>query len=207
MTLPWFYFLTDSIYPDWQMLVKLYKSRRNEKEKTFGKQQQSVRRAIEHFFGVILRRYRILHQPCALWFKADMASIMQACVMMHSMNMREREAAYAGTRAARVEADAAEAEDAGTTTHYKLHSVTDRIALVEWMYKTAGQVENRKHHEDLNVGSHRVLNCSIHLLGRKRILDYTVQNDVWHVTEGWKVQSLNVGVGLPTGDDDGHGLK
>jgi len=75
------------------------------------------------------------------------------------------------------------------------------------MYKIAGQVENRKHHEDLKVGSHRVLNYFIHLLGRQHILEYTAENDLWHVTEGRKVQPINVGVGLPIGDDDGHGVK
>jgi len=151
MALTWFYYLTDGIYPDWRVFVKTYKTPRNKKEKTFGKQQESVRKAIERFFGVLFRRYRILRQPCALWFKEDMACIMQACVIMHNMTVRERKATYTGTRAARVEADAAETEDAGTTTYHKLDPPTDPIALVEWMHETAGQVENRKHHDDLKA--------------------------------------------------------
>jgi len=76
---------------------------------------------------------------------------MQACVIMHNMTVRERKATYTGKRAARAEADAAEAEDAGTTTYHKLDRPTDPIALVEWMHEISGQVENRKHHDDLKA--------------------------------------------------------
>jgi len=107
----------------------------------FGKQQQSVRKAIEQFFGVLIRRYRILRQPCALCFKEDMACIMQACVMMHSMTMRELKAACTSTRAARMEADAAKAEDAGTTTQYKIDPLTD--PLRSWSGCTRLRVKSR----------------------------------------------------------------
>ena len=133
------------------MFVKAYKTPRNKKEKTFGKQQDSVRKAIERFFGVLFRRYRILRQPFALWFKEDMACIMQACVNMYTMTVREPKATYTGTRAARVEEDASKAEHAGTTTYHKLDPPTDPIALLEWMHEIAGQVENRKHHDDLKA--------------------------------------------------------
>jgi len=33
------------------------------------------------------------------------------------------------------------------------------------------------------------------------------EKDLWHVTEGQKVQPLHVGVGLRLGDDDGHEIK
>jgi len=100
---------------------------------------------------VLSRRYRILRQACAFWFKEDMACIMQACVIIHNMTVRERKATYTGTRAARIEADAAEAEDAGATTYHKLDPPTDPIALEEWMHEIACQVENRKHNDDLKA--------------------------------------------------------
>jgi len=78
MALTWFYYLTDSIYPDWRVFVKTYKKTLNKKQKTFCKHQEGVRKAIERFFGVLFRRYRILRQPCAMWFPEDMAVIKEA---------------------------------------------------------------------------------------------------------------------------------
>jgi len=102
MVLTWFYYLTDGIYPDSRVFVKTYKNPRNKKEKTFGKQQEAVRKGIERFFGVLLRRYRMLRQPCCLWYKEDVTDIMEACVIMYNMTVTERKAGYTGTRKARV---------------------------------------------------------------------------------------------------------
>jgi len=70
---------------------------------------------------------------------------------MHNMTVRERKATYTGTRVARVVADAAEAEDAGMTTYYKITAPEEPIALEEWLHQGAGQVKNRKHYHDLLV--------------------------------------------------------
>jgi len=80
-----------------------------------------------------------------------MAVIMGACVIMHNMTVKERKATYTGTRVARVVADAAEAEDAGITTYHKIAAPEEPIALVEWLHQGAGQVENSKHHHDIQV--------------------------------------------------------
>jgi len=52
-----------------------------------------------------------------------------------------------------------------------------------------------------------VLNCYIPMLGRQNISGHMAEKDLWHVTEGQKVQLLHVGVGLPLGDDDGHRIN
>jgi len=138
-------------YPDWRVSVKTYKKPLNKQQKTFGKHQEGVRKAMERFFGVLFRRYRILRQPFALWFQEDMAVIMEACFIMHNMTVRERKTTYTGTRVARVAADAAEAEDAGMKTYHKIAAPEEPIALVEWLQQGAGQVENRERHHDLQV--------------------------------------------------------
>ena len=93
------------------------------------------------FFGALFRRYRLLRHSCALWFQEDMAVIIEACVIMHNITVRERNATYTGTRVARVAADAAEAEDVGMTTYHKIAAPEEPIALVEWLHQGAGQVE------------------------------------------------------------------
>jgi len=151
MALTWFYYLTDSIYFDWRVFVKTCKKPLNKKQKTSGKHQEGVRKVIEMFIGVLLRRYRLLRQPCTVWFQEDMAVIMGACVIMHNMTAKERKAACTGTRVARVAADAAEVEHAGMTTYHKIAAPEEPIALVEWLHQGAGQMENSKHHHDIQI--------------------------------------------------------
>lgn len=68
------------------------------------------------FFGVLFWKYRILRNPSSLWYRKDMAYVMEACVSIHNTTLRERESGYMGTRKARVTASAAEVENAGATT-------------------------------------------------------------------------------------------
>jgi len=148
-SLSWFYYPTDGVYPDWRVLIKTYKHPKNRNKKNFGKQQEAVRKAIERLFGVLFRKYRMLRNPCSLWYTDDMANIMEAGVIMHKMTVLERKANYTGTRKARVATDAAETEGAGATTYHALEPPTDYYQRVNWLHEVAGQVESREHHAQL----------------------------------------------------------
>lgn len=150
-SLMWSYYLTDGIYPNWRVSMKTYENPKNKKEINFGKQQETVRKAIERFFGGIFRKYRMLRNPCSLWYKKDTAYAMEACVVMHNMTVVERKGNYTGTRKARVMADAAEAEGAGSTTYHALVPPTDYFQCVNWLHEVAGQVESRAHHSQLQT--------------------------------------------------------
>lgn len=116
-SLMWYYSLTDGIYPDWRVFIKTYKNPKSRKERDFGKQQEAVRKAFGRFFGVLFRKYRMLCNPCSLWFKETMAYIIEACVILHNMTVIDKKGNFTGTRKARITVDAAEAEGAGTTTY------------------------------------------------------------------------------------------
>lgn len=150
LSLSWFYYLTDSVYPDWRVFVKTLKHPKNRKEKNFGKQQEAVRKAIERFFGVLFRKYRMLRNPFSLWYTHDMANIMEACVIVHNMTVPERKAQYTGTRKARVATDAAESEGAGATTYHALEPPADYYQRVNWLHDISGEVESREHHAQLH---------------------------------------------------------
>lgn len=150
-SLSWFYYLTDDVYPDRRVFIKTCKHPQNRKEKNFGKQQEAVRKAIERFFGVLFRKYRMLRNPCSLWYKEDIAYILEACVIMHSMTVIERKDNYTGTRKARVAADAAEAEGSGATTYHALVPPTDFYQRINWLHEVAGHVESREHHSQLQA--------------------------------------------------------
>jgi len=148
-SLSWFYYPTDGVYPDWRVFIKTYKHPKNRKKKNFGKQQEAVRKASERLFGVLFRKYRMLRNPCSLWYTDDMANIMEVGVIMHNMTVLERKANYTGTRKARVATDAAETERAGATTYHALEPPTDYYQRVNWLHEVAGQVESREHHAQL----------------------------------------------------------
>jgi len=123
--LSWFYYLTDGVYPDWRVFIKTNKHPKNRKKKNFGKQQEVVRKAIERFFGVLCCKYRMMRNPCSLWYADDMANIMEACVIMHNMTVLETKANSTGTHKAHVATDAAKTEGAGATTYHALEPPTD----------------------------------------------------------------------------------
>lgn len=133
--------MTDGVYPDWRVFVKTYKCPKHRKEKTFRKQQEAVRKAIERFFGVLFRKYRILRNLCSLWYTNDVANVMEACVLTHNVTVLERKDQYTRTRKARVSTDAAESKGAGATAYHPLEPPTDYYQRVNWLREAAGQVE------------------------------------------------------------------
>ena len=57
----WFlYMLSDKIYPPWCIFAKSNNAPLTESEMIYTKAQESVRRDIERFFGVLQGRFRIL---------------------------------------------------------------------------------------------------------------------------------------------------
>lgn len=144
-SLPWLYYCTDGINPDWWDFVKTVKNPTNKKEKTFGRQQECVRKAIERFFGVLFRKYRILRNPGSLWHKEDMTDVMEACDIMHNMTVRERKARYTGTREARIRCVSAEAESTGVTTYCAMVP-PHHFQRVNWLHEVDGHEESREHH-------------------------------------------------------------
>lgn len=149
-SLTWFYYLTDGIYPDWRVFIKTYTNPKSSKEKNFGRQQEAVRKAVERFFGVLSRKYRMLRNPCSLWYKEDMASIMEACVIRQSMTVLERKCNFTGTRKARITADATEAEGAGRTTYHALVP-PGLLPSRKWLHEVADHVESHAHHAQLQT--------------------------------------------------------
>ncbi len=79
------YYLADGIYPDWTAFVKTLSAPATAKEKFFAAMQESLRKDVERAFGALQARWHILARPSKLWFGEDMALIVKACVILHSM--------------------------------------------------------------------------------------------------------------------------
>lgn len=79
------YYLTDGIYPQWAVFVKSIKEPQSAKDKLFAAMQEGARKDVERAFGVLKQRFKIVAEPSRLWDQADIAKIMQACVILHNM--------------------------------------------------------------------------------------------------------------------------
>jgi hypothetical protein len=79
------YYLTDGIYPDWATLVKSISCVKSNKQSVFASQQEKCRKDIERFFGVLVAKWKILHNAARLWSQRDLNTIVLACVILHNM--------------------------------------------------------------------------------------------------------------------------
>ena len=109
------YYLTDGIYPPWQVLMQTISLPIGRKEQQFAKLQEAKRKEIERAFGVLQvslgwlstvicffilsrnatitflfllisqARWRIVATPCRLWSKDAMSIVMSACIILHNM--------------------------------------------------------------------------------------------------------------------------
>lgn len=96
-----FYFLVDGIYPRFSIFAVPIADPRTAKEKRYAARHNSARKAVERVFGVLFRQFRILYEPCRLWYVDEIADVMTACVILHNMIADKR--GYAGTMRFRAE--------------------------------------------------------------------------------------------------------
>lgn len=62
--------------------------------KDFSAQQEAVRKDVERTFGVLIKSFQILAQPCRLWDKDEAMNLMRTCLILHNMNREERRDCY-----------------------------------------------------------------------------------------------------------------
>lgn len=77
-----FHFLADGIYPKVRHLISTIDLPRNIKEKLFCKQQEGARKAIEHLFGVVFKRFQIPYRPLRLYLVSDMDYVVKTCAIL-----------------------------------------------------------------------------------------------------------------------------
>jgi len=79
------YYLVDGIYPSYPTFVKSIRLPQSEPHKLFAQVQEGCRKDIEHAFGVLQARFKIIREPARLWDMADLSIIMRPCVILHNM--------------------------------------------------------------------------------------------------------------------------
>lgn len=82
------YFLVDSVYPEWPLFAKPGRSAQSQKELAYIQRQQTLRKDIDRFFGVLQARFGFLRKKCLLWYKEDIIVGSRCCVTLHNMMVR-----------------------------------------------------------------------------------------------------------------------
>jgi Plant transposon protein len=141
----WFYYLADGIYPRFKIFVCTIPSPKNLKEKVFSKHQESVRKSVERVFGVLFQRFHILHRPSRLWYKDNMALVVNACCIIHNMIVSSRRSKYTGTQKMRLP----EHETRFPTEIRRMVSPSDRFKQVSNWREHIDTIEDPAEHESL----------------------------------------------------------
>ena len=82
----WFlYYLTDGIYPNWSIFLKPVHNTLTPKERTMTKAQESQRKDVERFFGVLQGRFKILRHEFYEWSDSGIVDVLHVCVIIHNI--------------------------------------------------------------------------------------------------------------------------
>jgi Plant transposon protein len=73
--------------------------------KFFAKHYEGARKSVERVFGILFKRFRILHRPSRLLYKEDIWDVVRTCCILHNMIVRARRSKYTGTRLVRFAED------------------------------------------------------------------------------------------------------
>lgn len=88
------YYITDGIYPPWQIFSKALPDVANQKTKLFNKNVEAVQKSIERVFNVLYRCFEMLFKACELWTVEKRKLVPEAVVVIQKMILEHRCAGY-----------------------------------------------------------------------------------------------------------------
>lgn len=84
------YFLTDGIYPEWSVFLKLNHVPTTAKERDMTKAQQVTQKYVELLFGVLQGRLLILRREFHSWSDDKLIEVMHVGIILHNILVRLR---------------------------------------------------------------------------------------------------------------------
>lgn len=79
------YYLADGIYPNWALFVKNISERATSKGSPSVGAQETVKKDVEHAFGVFVAQLCILALLSRFWYNEDISNMIKVCVILHNM--------------------------------------------------------------------------------------------------------------------------
>jgi hypothetical protein len=93
-TQDWLYFLIDGIYLAYSIIINSINHPQDKKEKYFVMCQETCRKDIERAFGVLVQQFQILQHPIKSWYWEDIVDIMDVCILVHNMIVKNHRQHY-----------------------------------------------------------------------------------------------------------------
>jgi len=85
------WFMVDGIYPELSQFVKTVAVPLNNNFQTnYAKWQEGARKMIERAFGILQRKFQFLCRPVEIFYREDIADIVDACLILHNMMVEVR---------------------------------------------------------------------------------------------------------------------
>jgi hypothetical protein len=146
MTLSWFYFIVDGIYPRHRIFINSYSKPRSQKEKAFSRQQEGVRKTVERVFAALNGRFLILARPFRVCGEKDIGNIVHSCAALHNamMEFRKISGDNNGTKCMEIVPEAV-----CSTAIRELHVPRTESEKKAQAHITADLTENNEHHFQL----------------------------------------------------------
>lgn len=88
------YWLADGIYPEYTTFVKTIPDPLTADRKLFAKLQESFRKDVERFFGILQGRFAIVKRASRFWTVEKMVKIITACCILHNMIVEDEQETY-----------------------------------------------------------------------------------------------------------------
>ena len=82
------YLLAEGIFPDYPIFAKTIHDAPHKRQRRYSKIQESVRKTVQRFFGVLQSRFEYLGRENRKWELCDVITISQDCVILHNKIVR-----------------------------------------------------------------------------------------------------------------------
>lgn len=82
------FFLVDGIYPRWPICAKPLHEASTQRERSYTRVQESIRKDVECLFGVLQLRFGIMRRENQRWDLNEIVRIGNVCVILHNIIVR-----------------------------------------------------------------------------------------------------------------------
>jgi hypothetical protein len=86
-----YYLLANGVYPRWSYFLRPIHELQDEKKVHFTKMQSVARKDVEHAFGILQARFKIVKNLCRQYELETMSNIMMYCIVLHNMIIQDEQ--------------------------------------------------------------------------------------------------------------------
>ncbi|XP_019087470.1 PREDICTED: uncharacterized protein LOC104728263 [Camelina sativa] len=141
------YYLSDGIYSKWATFIQSIRIPQDPKASLFATCQETVRKDVEHAFGVLQARFAIVKNPALVHDKEKIGKIMRGCIILHNIIVEDERDGYTlldPTEFAQVEALRTSHVDSTVST-----DTPSNVSNMMTMLSKRKEIRNQQKHQQL----------------------------------------------------------